>query len=408
MTYEEAYLKLEKEGQTHLLDFYGSLTEDEKKALLLQIEKTDLTVTRYIGRKDQLQKWTSIEPLPALEIPAIEEGRERFEETGLNAIKRGEVAAVLLAGGMGTRLGSDAPKCMYDIGLTRPVYIMQRLIENLTQVTDRAGTHIPFLVMTSDRNHDDTVSFMEEHDYFGYPRELVIFFQQDMAPAADRDGKILLESPSSIALSPNGNGGWFESMERAGILASLKDRGVKWLNVFGVDNVLQRIADPCFIGAVLEHGCESGAKAVRKAGRDEKVGALCLEDGHPAIIEYYEMSDELLDAADEKGNPLYNFGVILNYLFRIDALERTLGEDFPIHVVEKKIACIDKEGRPVRPEAPNGYKFEKLMIDQIRSLNSCLPYEVDRRKEFAPIKNRTGVDSVESARALCLENGIPL
>ncbi|MBQ5359998.1 MAG: UTP--glucose-1-phosphate uridylyltransferase, partial [Lachnospiraceae bacterium] len=367
MTYSEAYLKLEQAGQTHLLAFYDTLTEEEQESLLTQIEKTDLSVTRYIGRKDQLQKWITIAPLPALEIPAIEAERDRFERIGLEAIRRGEAAAVLLAGGMGTRLGSDAPKCMYDIGLTRHVYIMQRLIENLREVTDRAGAEIPFLIMTSDRNHEQTVSFMEEHDFFGYPKEKVVFFRQDMAPAADYDGKILLESPSSLALSPNGNGGWFESMERAGILAGLKEQGVKWLNVFGVDNVLQRIADPCFIGAVIDRGCESGAKAVRKADRNEKVGALCLEDGHPAIIEYYEMSDELLDAADEKGNPLYNFGVILNYLFRIDALERTLGEDFPTHVVEKKIACIDRQGRSISPEAPNGYKFEKLMIDQIRS-----------------------------------------
>lgn len=408
MTYGEAYMKLEKAGQTHLLAFYDTLKEEEKETLLSQIESTDLSVVRYIGRKDQLQKWTTIAPLPALELPAIEKERERFTGIGLEAIRKGEVAAVLLAGGMGTRLGSDAPKCMYDIGLTRPVYIMERLIRNLQVVTECAGAEIPFLIMTSDRNHARTVSFMEEHDYFGYPKEKVAFFRQDMAPAAGYDGKILLESPGSMALSPNGNGGWFESMERAGILASLKEAGVKWLNVFGVDNVLQRIADPCFIGAVIDRDCESGAKAVRKACRDEKVGALCLEDGHPAIIEYYEMSDELLDAADEKGDPLYNFGVILNYLFRIDALERTLGEDFPVHVVEKKIACIDREGRTLSPEAPNGYKFEKLMIDQIRSLNSCLPYEVDRRKEFAPIKNRTGADSVESARALCLENGIAL
>ncbi len=408
MTYSEAYRKLEQAGQTHLLAFYDRLTGEEQEKLLSQIESTDFSVTRYIGRKDQLQKWTVIAPLPALEIPQIEAERERFTGIGLEALRRGEVAAVLLAGGMGTRLGSDAPKCMYDIGLTKPVYIMQRLIENLKEVTDRAGTEIPFLVMTSDRNHDQTVSFMKEHDCFGYPGEKVVFFRQDMAPAADYEGKVLLESPSSIALSPNGNGGWFESMEKAGILASLKEKGVKWLNVFGVDNVLQRIADPCFIGAVIDRDCESGAKAVRKADRDEKVGALCLEDGHPAIIEYYEMSDELLDARDDQGNPLYNFGVILNYLFRIDALERTLGEDFPTHVVEKKIACIDREGKFVSPDAPNGYKFEKLMIDQIRSLNSCLPYEVDRRKEFAPIKNRTGVDSVESARALCLENGIAL
>ena len=408
MTYQEAYAKLEQIGQTHLLRFYDTLTQEEKDRLLGQIRDTDFSVLKYIGRKDQLQQWTEIAPLPAMELSEIEKGKEAFTRTGLEAIRRGEVAAVLLAGGMGTRLGSDAPKCMYDIGLTRPVYIMQRLMENLQEVTDQAGCLIPFLIMTSDRNHDQTVSFMKKHDYFGYDPSRVIFFRQDMAPAADYEGKVLLEAPSQIALSPNGNGGWFQSMDRTGILASLKKEGVRWLNVFGVDNVLQRIADPCFIGAVISKDCESGAKAVRKANRDEKVGALCLEDGHPAIIEYYEMSDDLLDAVDEKGQPLYNFGVILNYLFRIDALERTLGEDFPTHVVEKKIEHLSEAGELIRPQSPNGYKFEKLMIDQIRSLDSCLPYEVDRRREFAPIKNKTGADSVESARELCRENGIPL
>ena len=408
MTFQEAYAKLEKAGQTQLLRFYDTLTDGQKEDLLGQIRDTDFSVLKYIGRKDQLQKWTEIAPLPAMELSEIERGKDGFVRTGLEAIRRGEVAAVLLAGGMGTRLGSDAPKCMYDIGLNRPVYIMQRLIENLQEVTEKAGCQIPFLIMTSDKNHEQTVSFMKEHAFFGYDPAMVTFFRQDMAPASDYEGKVLLETPWQIALSPNGNGGWFQSMDRAGILASLKERGVRWLNVFGVDSVLQRIADPCFVGAVIEKNCESGAKAVRKAHRDEKVGALCLEDGHPAIIEYYEMTDELLDARDEKGDPLYNFGVILNYLFRIDALERTLGEDFPTHVVEKKIECLDEGGEKIKPQSPNGYKFEKLMIDQIRSLNSCLPYEVDRRKEFAPIKNRTGADSVESARALCLENGIVL
>ena len=135
---------------------------------------------------------------------------------------------------------------------------------------------------------------------------------------------------------------------------------------------------------------------------------LCRQDGHPAIIEYYEMTDALLDAADEKGSLLYSYGVILYYLFRIADLEKTLAEDFPVHVVEKKIAFMGPEGETVSPAAPNGYKFELLMIDQIRSLPTCLPYEVDREREFAPIKNKTGRDSVESARRLCLLNGIEL
>ena len=393
MNYTEAFEKLERYGQTHVLDYYERLTEEGRKKLLDQIEAADLSVLDSIGSKSAAGTWKTIEPLQGLSLEEIAAEREQFTRKGLEAIRAGQVACVLLAGGMGTRLGSDDPKCMYDIGITRPVYIMQRLMENLQEVTAAAGCGVPFLIMTSDRNHDKTVRFMEDHDYFGYDPDLVTFFRQDMAPAADYQGKIYMESMDSMSLSPNGNGGWFSSLQRAGILDRLKEAGVRWLNVFGVDNVLQRIADPCFIGAVIDR---------------EKVGVLCCQDGHPAIIEYYEMTDELLDAADEKGSLLYSYGVILNYLFRIRDLEKTLEEAFPVHVVEKKIAYMGPEGETVTPAEPNGYKFELLMIDQIRSLPTCLPYEVDREREFAPIKNKTGRDSVESARRLCLLNGIEL
>jgi UDP-N-acetylglucosamine/UDP-N-acetylgalactosamine diphosphorylase len=175
-----------------------------------------------------------------------------------------------------------------------------------------------------------------------------------------------------------------------------------------VDNVLQRIADPVFVGATIASGCASGAKTVRKADRDERVGVICLADGRPSIIEYYEMTPELLDAKNENGDPAYNFGVIMNYLFREKDLERIVDEVLPVHIVEKKIACLDEKGNPVSPEEPNGYKFEQLVLDMVRELDTCLPVEVDRSREFAPIKNKTGIDSVESARELCKAIGIEL
>ena len=194
----------------------------------------------------------------------------------------------------------------------------------------------------------------------------------------------------------------------SGALDRAKELGVEWLNIFAVDNVLQRISDPCFVGATLESGCATGAKVVRKVTPDEKVGALCLEDGKPSIVEYYDMTPELLEAKDEKGQPAYNFGVILNYLFREKDLERIVNDVLPVHVVEKKIPYMDKDGNEVKPEEPNGYKFEQLAVDLVRELDTCLPYEVLREKEFAPIKNKTGIDSVESARELCKANGIEL
>ncbi len=162
------------------------------------------------------------------------------------------------------------------------------------------------------------------------------------------------------------------------------------------------------MSATIATGSAVVAKVVKKTAPNEKVGAMCLEDGKPSIVEYYDMTEELMAAKDENGEPAYNFGVILNYLFREKDLEEIVAKKLPLHIVEKKIPYLDETGELVKPEAPNGYKFEQLVLDMIHELDSCLPYEVVRNKEFAPIKNKTGVDSVESARELCKENGIEL
>jgi UDP-N-acetylglucosamine/UDP-N-acetylgalactosamine diphosphorylase len=262
--------------------------------------------------------------------------------------------------------------------------------------------------MTSDKNNDETIAFFEEKNYFGYPKDYVKFFEQEMAPSVDYNGKLYMESKDSLSLSPNGNGGWFYSMAVTGVLDDVKARGIEWLNIFAVDNVLQRIADPVFIGATLDSGRVSGSKVVRKAEPNEKVGVLCLEDGKPSIVEYYEMTQEMINSRQPNGDLSYNFGVILNYLFRVDKLEEIMNKKMPVHIVEKKIPYIDKQGKYISPEAPNGYKFELLVLDMIHLLDNCLPFEVEREKEFAPIKNKTGTDSVETAQALLKLNGVEL
>lgn len=399
--------KLKKYNQEHLLKYYDELSDEKKEMLLAQIEATDFDVLSQIKNKDNIKRGV-ISPIKSMELDEINLHIEQYRRSGIDSIRRGEVAAVLLAGGMGTRLGSDDPKGMYNIGITKNVYIFQRLFENLMDEVREAGAYIPLYIMTSDKNNDATVRFIEEHEYFGYDPSYVKFFKQEMAPACDFEGHIFLEEKHKLSTSPNGNAGWYVSMYKAGLAKEAMDRGVKWINIFAVDNVLQRIADPIFIGAVNEGGYVAGAKVVRKAARDEKVGAMCLEDGRPSIVEYYEMTDELMDAKDEKGDPAYNFGVILNYLFDINELERIREMSLSIHVVEKKIQYVNESGEVVKPDAPNGYKFEQLVLDMIHEMKNCLPFEVRREYEFAPIKNATGVDSVESARKLCELNGISL
>ena len=310
--------------------------------------------------------------------------------------------------GQGTRLGFDKAKGMYNIGVTRELYIFEQLIENLKKVTTKADAWVPLYIMTSDKNDAQTREFFDEHDYFGYNKDFIKFFVQEMVPAVDFDGNVLMESEDSLAMSPNGNGGWFKSLVKAGLDKDLKDKGVEWLNVFAVDNVLQLIADPTFVGATIDSGCVSGAKVVRKVDPYERVGALCLEDNKPSIIEYYELTPEMAEATNENGSLLYGFGVILNYIFRVDKLFAIEKKNLPLHVVEKKVPYLDENGKLIKPESPNAYKFETLILDMIYMMDDCLSFEVDREKEFAPVKNATGVDSVESARALLEKNGVVL
>ena len=397
---------LKEHGQEHIFEAYQKLDDKGKEKLAAQIERIDWSIVEMAGHKELSQERGKLEPLSALEVTQIEENKAKYEEIGLGAIRAGKVGAVLLAGGQGTRLGSDGPKGKYNIGLTKEIYIFERLIRNLMDVTDKAGCFVPLYVMTSDKNHDETIAFFEEKNYFGYPKDFVKFFKQEMAPSVDFQGKLYMESADSLSLSPNGNGGWFYSMEVTGVLKDVKARGVEWLNIFAVDNVLQRIADPVFVGATIDSGCVSGAKVVRKADPEEKIGVLCLEDGKPSIVEYYEMTEEIINSREANGELSYNFGVILNYLFRVDQLEEISSQKMTVHVA--KIPFIDEKGVLVKPESPNGYKFELLVLDMIHMFDNCLSYEVVRDYEFAPIKNKTGVDSVESARALLQKNGVAL
>lgn len=407
MTYEEARDKMAAIGQEHVFRYYGELSGAQKAALIKQVEETDFSVLGRLGSGAGDERGV-FSPLAAMQRSEIEKREQELHDAGVKVIKEGRAAALLLAGGMGTRLGSDDPKGMFDIGLTKPVYIFERIISNLLDVVKETGTWIRLFIMTSEKNHDKTVAFLKEKDYFGYKEDRIVFFKQDMAPACDFCGKLYMEAKDRISTSPNGNAGWYSSMVRAGLDRILTDEGIEWIDIFAVDNVLQRICDPCFVGATVLADVSVGAKVVRKAAPDEKVGVMCLEDGRPSIVEYYELSDEMMNAKDGNGDPAYNYGVILNYLFRVRDLSAVADEKMPLHIVKKKIPYIDEAGNEVRPAEPNGFKFEQLVLDMIHQLPTCLPYEVIREKEFAPIKNPTGIDSVESARELLKKNGIEL
>ena len=404
---EKALELLRENNQEHVMKFFDQLPEENKTEFLNQIENINWPDFKLIGSNEAASRGEFSVP-PAVSISEIAKKHDEFEAIGLEAIKKGEVAAVLLAGGMGTRLGFDLPKGCFNVGETKELYIFQCLINNLMDVVNQAGCFVPLYIMTSEKNDQATRDFFAEHDYFGYNPEYVKYFIQDMACAVDYNGKLLLEEKGRLATSPNGNGGWYASMVKAGLDKEMKAKGVKWINIFAVDNVCQRIADPVFVGATIAGGYEAGSKVVRKVDPQEKMGLLCLEDGKPSIVEYYEMSDEMAEARAEDGSLLYKYGVILNYLFSLEKLDEIVNNNMLVHVVEKKIPHIDADGNHVSPEEPNGYKFELLVLDMVHMMDSNLAFEVDRVHEFAPIKNLHGVDSVDSAKELLKKNGVIL
>lgn len=409
MNYEQTKSLLEKYGQTQLLKYYDELDDSQRESLLKQINEIDFGLLDLVKEGETETEKGIITPLDdAVSIKDIEENKEKYTTIGVEAIRQGKVAALLLAGGMGTRLGSDKPKGMYNIGETKDVYIFEMLVRNLMDVVNQTGAWIPLYIMTSEKNNDDTVNFFKEKNYFGYDPDYVDFFVQEMAPAATFDGKIYLEEKDRVSTSPNGNGGWFISFVKAGLCEKAKAKGVEYINIFAVDNVCQRMTDPCFVGAMIDGGYRCASKVVSKANPEEKVGVLCLEDGKPSIVEYYELTEDMRYETKENGELAYKYGVILNYLFTIEDLEKNLENNLSVHIVKKKIPYIDENGNQVKPETENGYKFETLVLDMIHMMDNCLAYEVVREKEFAPIKNKTGVDSVDTAKALLKRNGVKL
>ena len=342
MTKEQAMKVLEEHNQTHVMRGFDDLTSAQQETLLNQIADLQWDDIALAGNQTEIPLG-EITPIEGMAVEEIDAKRDEYAKIGYEAIREGKVAALLLAGGMGTRLGFDKPKGELNVGIDKTLYIFQCLINNLMDVTNVAGKTVPLYIMTSEKNNDETIRFFEEQNYFGYPKEDVAFFVQEMAAAVDYEGKLLMEEPGRLATSPNGNGGWFSSLQKAGLLEDVHKRGVEWINIFAVDNVLQRICDPAFIGATIESGKVSGSKVVRKVDPYEKMGVMCLEDGKPSVVEYYELSEDMAEATNPDGKLTYAYGVILNYIFRVDKLEEIVEKHLPVHVVERRFHILQKQ-----------------------------------------------------------------
>lgn len=407
--------------QEHVLEHLSQLSDEQRDVLLQQLESIEvekLSGLLEVALADQksLSEEAKIMPFSknvarvgADDSPEDKRLTDNARQTGLEAIRKGEVAALVLAGGQGTRLGFDGPKGMYDIGLPggRTLFCMiAERIQKLCQLASAdAASSIPFYIMTSPLNHDDTVTYFEDNSYFGLPPDSVQLFQQGMLPCLDNNGKIIMESAGKVAMAPDGNGGIYPSLLKSGMLEDMKLKGVKYLHVFSIDNALVKPADPIFVGYCIDQGADCGNKVVWKAHAHEMVGVVAEKDGKPCVVEYSDITTEMAERTDESERLVFGAGNICNHFYTLDFINNVIVPNLGnmYHVARKKIPYYNVETKEtVTPTANNGMKLESFIFDVFPLSQQMAILDVPRSDEFAPVKNAPGSasDSPDTAREM--------
>jgi UDP-N-acetylglucosamine/UDP-N-acetylgalactosamine diphosphorylase len=338
-----------------------------------------------------------LEPPPVVRLDA-REARARAEAAGEAWLAAGRVAALVVAGGQGTRLGHTGPKGTYPLGPVTGRSLFELQAQKLCRLERRFNARIPWIVMTSAATDAATRDFFAEHDGFGLE---VRFVRQREAPSVDFSGRPLFAAPGRLATSPDGHGGVLFALEAAGLLDELAERGFRALAYHQVDNPLARLADPLLVGFLETHDAEVASKVLPKARPDEHLGTIGLRDGRLHVVEYTELAAEEAEARTADGSLRLWAGAIGLHAFSLDFLRRVApraDQLLPFHATPKPIPCLDAEGRPVAPREPNGYKLERFVFDLLPEARAPVMVEALREDEYAPVKNAHGSESPATAR----------
>lgn len=390
-------------GQQHILQFWNELNEVERAELAAEIQTLDLNLVQKLAgfvEKPMAAPAGEIEPP---HVTWSHEQDERAIAQGRRLLQNGKVAFVLVAGGQATRLGFDRPKGCFPIGPLSNRSLFQFHADRIRAIARRTGRTPLWFIMTSPVNHDTTVGFFAENNNFGLPADRIQFFPQATVPAFDRRGRLALEAKSRLFRNPNGHGGSLWALAQSGFLKRCREEGVEHLYYWQVDNPLARLAEPLFMGLHdLREGAGMSSKVVLKRGPEEKVGVIARRGGRTECVEYSDLPPGLRDARDERGDLLYRAGNIAIHAFRVDFVDSlTRGElQLPWHRAEKKIRSVDETGEA--REIP-GIKFETFVFDALPLSPETVTLEVRREDEFAPVKNASGEDSPDTARAAITE-----
>jgi len=409
--------RAEEHGQGHLFGFWDDLDEAGREELLVHVASIDFDLIERLvdqhlrSESAHAPPSTELRPAPVITLADREEnGRPSAREVeararGEEMLRSGEVAAFVVAGGQGTRLGWDAPKGTFPIGPVTSRTLFQYFAEQILALSRRYGTRIPWYVMTSEANDEATRAFLAENRRFGLPESDVSIFPQDMLPAVDAEGRILLESPSRVFRSPNGHGGSIKALYDSGAIDDMRRRGIRWISYFQVDNPLVPVCDPVFLGYHALASADMSSKVVHKSSWDEKVGVIGRRGDELTVIEYSDLPEELARETDEHGHLKWWAGSIAIHVFSVDFVLRLneRGFSLPYHVARKRISHVDPRHRSgagvvPEPQETNGVKFETFVFDALGHAREAVTLEVRREDEFSPVKNAEGKDSAETCR----------
>lgn len=396
---------LKEYKQEHIIKLLEKLDEEKQSELIEQISKIDFhqIMELYENTKKEIEfKEKKIEPIKYLDKAKLsKEQEDKFNEIGSQIIKNGQYAVVTMAGGQGTRLGHNGPKGTFKLDVYgKGKYLFEILAENLKEANKLYDTTIPWYIMTSKENNDATQEFLEKNNYFGYDKNNVTLFAQGELPLVDTEGKLLIGKDMKIKEASDGNGGVFSSLRTTGALADMKQRNIKWIFIGGVDNAILKMADVTLLGMAEDKKVQIASKSVVKANPHEKVGVFCKCNGTPKVIEYSELPEKMAEETDNDGELKYGESHIMCNLFTIDAIEKVSKETLMYHSAFKKNSYIDEDGKEVVPEAPNSYKFEAFIFDSFEFFDDIAILRGKREDDFAPVKNKEGVDSPKTAKEL--------
>ena len=398
----------EEHGQGHIFQWWDRLDEAGRSALLAQAAEVDFPlvtrlVAEHLGKAAASVGLGDLRPAEAIPVPRTEEetaAHRHAADTGEKAIRAGQVAALVVAGGRGTRLGYDGPKGTFPAGPITGKSLFQLHAEKLRAASRRYGAIIPWYIMTSEATDAATRAYLDQESYLGFRREDVCLFQQASIPAVGLDGKVLLADKGQIATSPNGHGGTLQALRDSGALDDMRRRGIRHISYLQVDNPLIKAVDPAFLGYHIERGSDFSSKALPKRDAEEGLGVFCYAGGKLRVVEYSDLPQHYKYAARIDGSLVFSAGNIAIHAISVAFLERLTAEglSLPYHRANKKVSCLDPAGRRIEPEQPNAVQFEMFIFDALEHARNPVVLMVERWEEFAPIKRAEGEDSPDTAR----------